>query len=201
MIRKVKIKLTRENILLIILLIVSIIVLLIGLSMATSKTFNRVEGGIIVNKKYIPERQEKKFKKDGMVIVEYTDLQVPEYIFTIKDEKKLSYSEEKINVTQSEYLQYEIGDYYCRGEEALNKYGVEKQLLVCMEEPAELIQAISKAERYPNDEKYIDRLIEEIADVLICIEYLKKIYDIDQSKVEKWESKKLKRVLKRMNEV
>ena len=86
-------------------------------------------------------------------------------------------------------------------EEALNKYGVEKQLLVCMEEPAELIQAISKAERYPNDEKYIDRLIEEIADVLICIEYLKKIYDIDQSKIEKWESKKLKRVLKRMNEV
>lgn len=114
MIRKVKkIKLTRENILLIILLIVSIIVLLIGLSMATSKTFNRAEGGIIVNKKYIPERQEKKFKKDGMVIVEYTDLQVPEYIFTIKDEKKLSYSEKKINVTQSEYLQYEIGDYYC----------------------------------------------------------------------------------------
>lgn len=114
MLRKVKIKLTRENILLIIVLIISIIVLLIGISMATSKTFNRVEGGIIVNKKYIPERQEKKFKKDGMVIVEYTDLQAPEYIFTIKDEKKLSYSEEKINVTQSEYLQYEIGDYYCR---------------------------------------------------------------------------------------
>lgn len=114
MIRKVKIKLTRENILLIILLIVSIIVLLIGISMATSKTFNRGEEGIIINKKYIPERQEKKFKKDGMVIVEYTDLQVPEYIFTIKDEKKMSYSEKKINVTQSEYLQYEIGDYYCR---------------------------------------------------------------------------------------
>lgn len=86
-------------------------------------------------------------------------------------------------------------------DEALNKYGVEKQLLVCMEEPAELIQAISKAERYPNDEKYIDRLIEEIADVLICIEYLKRIYDIDQREIEKWESKKLKRVLKRMNEV
>lgn len=51
------------------------------------------------------------------------------------------------------------------------------------------------------DEKYIDRLIEEIADVLICIEYLKKIYDIDQREIEKWESKKLKRVLKRMNEV
>lgn len=116
MIRKVKkIKLTRENILLIIVLIISIIVLLIGISMATSKTFNRAEGGIIINKKYIPERQEKKFKKDGMVIVEYTDLQVPEYIFTIKDEKKLSYSEKKINVTQSEYLQYEIFSPHMRG--------------------------------------------------------------------------------------
>lgn len=86
-------------------------------------------------------------------------------------------------------------------EEAINKYGAEKQLLVCMEEPAELIQAISKAERYPNDEKYIDRLIEEIADVLICIEYLKMIYDIDQSNVEMWINRKLKRISKRMNEV
>lgn len=86
-------------------------------------------------------------------------------------------------------------------EEALNKYGIEKQLLVCIEEPAELIQAISKAERYPNDEKRTDELIEEIADVLICIEYLKMIYDIDQSNVEMWINRKLKRISKRMNEV
>lgn len=84
---------------------------------------------------------------------------------------------------------------------ALNHYGIEKQLLVCMEEPAELIQAISKAERYPNDEKRTDELIEEIADVLICIEYLKMIYDIDQSNVEMWINRKLKRISKRMNEV
>lgn len=84
---------------------------------------------------------------------------------------------------------------------ALNHYGVEKQLLVCMEEPAELIQAISKAERYPNDEKRTDELIEEISDVLICIEYLKMIYDIDQSNVEMWINRKLKRISKRMNEV
>ena len=70
-----------------------------------------------------------------------------------------------------------------------------------MEEPAELIQAISKAERYPNDEKRTDELIEEIADVLICIEYLKMIYDIDQSNVEMWINRKLKRISKRMNEV
>lgn len=86
-------------------------------------------------------------------------------------------------------------------DKALNHYGVEKQLLVCMEEPAELIQAISKAERYPNDEKRTDELIEEIADVLICIEYLKMIYDIDQSNVEMWINRKLKRISKRMNEV
>lgn len=86
-------------------------------------------------------------------------------------------------------------------DKALNHYGVEKQLLVCMEEPAELIQAISKAERYPNDEKRTDELIEEIADVLICIEYLKMIYDIDQSKVEMWINRKLKRISKRMSEV
>lgn len=117
MIRKVKIKLTRENILLIILLIVSIIVLLIGLSMATSKTFNSINEGVIVYKKYIPEMQGKAYKKDGKEIVEYVSVHVPEYIFTIRNKKKISYSEREIYVTQSEYNKYEIGDYYIIGDE------------------------------------------------------------------------------------
>ena len=63
---------------------------------------------------------------------------------------------------------------------ALKNYGVDKQLLICEEEAAELIQAITKMQRYPDDLNRRDNLIEEMADVLICLEYLKLIYKIDK---------------------
>ena len=47
---------------------------------------------------------------------------------------------------------------------------------IAMEECAELIQAISKAKRGKLD---ADNMAEEIADVLIGIEWLKELYDID----------------------
>ena len=50
---------------------------------------------------------------------------------------------------------------------SINYYGEEIQSTVCMEECAELIQAISKAKRGKINR---DNMIEEIADVLICIE-------------------------------
>lgn len=110
-------KMEREDIILSILVAISICTLIVGISMATSKTFNSINEGVIVYKKYIPEMQGKAYKKDGKEIVEYVSVHVPEYIFTIRNEKKISYSEREIYVTQSEYNKYEIGDYYIIGDE------------------------------------------------------------------------------------
>lgn len=86
-------------------------------------------------------------------------------------------------------------------DKAIKKYGVEKQLLVCMEEPAELIQAISKVERYPEDSTRMQDLIEEMADVTICLEYLKLIYNIRQEEVDEWTDRKVKRISKKIKEL
>lgn len=66
-----------------------------------------------------------------------------------------------------------------------------------MEECAELIQAISKAKRGRIDR---DNMIEEIADVLICIEMLKQMYMISDEKINKWIEKKQEREVKRISQ-
>ena len=77
----------------------------------------------------------------------------------------------------------------------IQHYGIENQSTVCMEECAELIQAISKYKR-GNQNK--ENLKEEIADVLICIEMLKQMYGIPSSDIDRWIGKKQKRELERM---
>lgn len=81
---------------------------------------------------------------------------------------------------------------------ALKNYGVDNQLLICEEEAAELIQAITKMQRYPDDLNRRDNLIEEMVDVLICLEYLKLIYKIDDAEVDKQMNGKVKRIKNRM---
>lgn len=79
-------------------------------------------------------------------------------------------------------------------------YGEEIQSTVCMEECAELIQAVSKMIR-GSDKLSVDdydHLAEEIADVLICVEMLKQIYDIENLHVKYWIERKQKRILNRM---
>lgn len=71
--------------------------------------------------------------------------------------------------------------------ESILHYGKNNQSTVCMEECAELIQAISKAKRGKINR---DNMIEEIADVLICIEMLKQMYMISDEKINKWIEKK-----------
>lgn len=67
-------------------------------------------------------------------------------------------------------------------KEILNKaiayYGVKPQLGVATEECAELIQAISKLQRYGCKPEVIENLVEEIADVLIMIEQIKIITEL-----------------------
>ena len=79
--------------------------------------------------------------------------------------------------------------------ESILRYGKNNQSTVCMEECAELIQAISKAKRGKINR---DNMIEEIADVLICIEMLKQMYMISDEKINKWIEKKQAREAERM---
>lgn len=72
---------------------------------------------------------------------------------------------------------------------SIARYGADTQSTVCMEEFAELIQAISKLKRFnPEDptnmvgrNELIENLYEEMADALICFDLLVEIYDLKQS--------------------
>lgn len=64
-------------------------------------------------------------------------------------------------------------------EKAVLTYGDEAQCIMCMEECAELIQAISKAYRTFGTEKHqkaVDAVREEIADVQIMLDQMRIIY-------------------------
>ncbi|MBM7836427.1 hypothetical protein [Clostridium sardiniense] len=69
----------------------------------------------------------------------------------------------------------------------LLEFGSNMQKIVCMEECAELQQALSKDIRHDNH-----NVEEEIADVEIMIGQMKLLYDID--KIEKIKAEKLKRI-------
>ena len=78
---------------------------------------------------------------------------------------------------------------------SIEHYGKDLQSTVCMEECAELIQAISKEKRGKSDK---DHLSEEIADVLICIEMLRQIYNITEDEIYSWVINKQERILRRI---
>lgn len=83
---------------------------------------------------------------------------------------------------------------------SIKHYGAEIQSTVCMEECAELIQAVSKLKREYDDipADGLNHLSEEIADVLICIEMLKQIYNIPDYSIGNWIERKQKRMINRM---
>ena len=82
-------------------------------------------------------------------------------------------------------------------EDIINHFGVNRQSRQAMEECGELIQAINKMLRYPNDEVKRIELIEEIADVLIMIVQLKIIFDIKQSEIKRMMNYKKSRLVQR----
>lgn len=84
--------------------------------------------------------------------------------------------------------------------QSIEHYGRNTQSIVCMEECAELIQAISKVKRYGiMDIAYRLNLIEEIADVYICLEMLRQMYGIGFADIEEYIDMKQKRIMERMN--
>lgn len=68
--------------------------------------------------------------------------------------------------------------------------------LIAMEECSELVQAIAKAKRGKLDKA---NLSEEIADVLICMEWIKDIYNISNEDILEWYEYKIDRIVKRLN--
>ena len=80
-------------------------------------------------------------------------------------------------------------------KKSIEHYGKDVQSTVCMEECAELIQAISKEKRGKSDKS---NLVEEMADVIICIEILKKIYNITDDEIYSWVITKQERTIKRI---
>lgn len=80
---------------------------------------------------------------------------------------------------------------------SIKNYGVDAQSTVCMEECAELIQAISKEKRGKHN--YI-HLSEEIADVLICISMLQAMYHVKDCDIQSWIEYKQERIVERMKQ-
>lgn len=76
-------------------------------------------------------------------------------------------------------------------QETMDRYGIEKQSLVAMEELAELQKAISKLVRNPEEKTkplefkgLRNNLIEEMADVLICMDQLIEYYQIQGIEIQ-----------------
>lgn len=80
-------------------------------------------------------------------------------------------------------------------KKSIEHYGADLRTVVCMEECAELIQAISKMKRGKDNR---DNLIEEIADVMICIEILKQVYGISDNEIQNYVCQKQNRSIERM---
>lgn len=80
---------------------------------------------------------------------------------------------------------------------AIYTNGATMQCMVAMEECGELVQAISKCIRY-NDKNARDSVIEEIADVEICIRQLKMIMRIDEKEIDTRRREKLMRLKDRL---
>lgn len=83
-------------------------------------------------------------------------------------------------------------------QQSIDHYGRQLQSIVCMEECAELIQAISKKLREPMSPN--DHLAEEMADVTICLNLLKLMYGITGKAISDRVDAKTIRLAKRMEE-
>lgn len=82
-------------------------------------------------------------------------------------------------------------------KKAIEKWGNELQTVVCMEECSELIKECSKMLRGKGNKSC---LIEEIADVKICLVMLEKMYKISAIDVNAVMVDKIERLKKRIEE-
>lgn len=88
-------------------------------------------------------------------------------------------------------------------------YGEDAQSMIHMEECAELIQAVSKMRRVrkayleggmDDDSEAYYNLVEECADVLICLEQMQEMYGISDQEIQAMVDRKAARMEERMYE-
>ena len=89
----------------------------------------------------------------------------------------------------------------------MDRYGIERQSLVAMEELSELQKAVSKLVRNPEEKTkplefkgLRNNLIEEMADVLICMDQLIEYYQIERHEIQELIQAKQERQAKRLEE-
>lgn len=70
-------------------------------------------------------------------------------------------------------------------QKAIDTYGEKAQIDLFFEESAELTKALLKTRRYGTDKEHIAAIVDEIADVSICLDYLKMIYKCDKAVSER----------------
>lgn len=92
-------------------------------------------------------------------------------------------------------------------DETMDRYGIERQSLVAMEELSELQKAISKLVCNPEEKtKPLEfkglrhNLIEEMADVLICMDQLIEYYQIERHEIQELIQAKQARQRRRLEE-
>ena len=78
---------------------------------------------------------------------------------------------------------------------AISHYGVNVQKVTAMEEMAELTKEISKSIRYGDINT--ENIAEEMADVEICLEFLRLIYN-NAERVKEYKSQKIDRLAERI---
>jgi NTP pyrophosphatase (non-canonical NTP hydrolase) len=83
--------------------------------------------------------------------------------------------------------------------EAINKFGIIIQLEIVVEELAELIQAIQKYKRYPNDPQVLQNIAEELADVELTTSQLKLMKIVSRESVDKFKQIKLNKLKNKLN--
>lgn len=91
--------------------------------------------------------------------------------------------------------------YYSVVSNSLSTDGGEKKLRIAQEECAELIQAISKHLRDPDCSKNRLTVLEELADVCICVNYVAMAMKISYYDVNRAIDVKIERERKRLEEV
>ena len=82
-------------------------------------------------------------------------------------------------------------------KKVIARYGADAQAMIHAEELAELIQAVSKMRRAVNTGSETDaaryNLIEEAADVLICIRQMQEIYGVSDHDIQVMVDRKCRR--------
>ncbi|MGN0621820.1 MAG: hypothetical protein ACI4I9_08125 [Porcipelethomonas sp.] len=85
-------------------------------------------------------------------------------------------------------------------QKAIDTYGEKAQTDLFFEESGELTKALLKARRYGTDAERIADIVDEIADVTICLEYLKMIFKCDKAVDDRIDFK-LERTAKRIADI